>query len=103
MGDRSGHDPPGRHGGRRRSVNVREVLNGILLLAFGATCSFVTILFSCAWLYAIRRNIVLKRQIHSLTDKLAVVQQKYESEVKWRITADRIFGTQPARSVQSTK
>ena len=21
--------PPGRHGGRRRSVNVREVLNGI--------------------------------------------------------------------------
>ena len=25
--------PPGRHGGRRRSVNVREVLNGILLRA----------------------------------------------------------------------
>ena len=23
--------PPGRHGGRRRSVNVREVLNGIFL------------------------------------------------------------------------
>ena len=22
--------PPGRHGGRRRSLNVREVLNGIL-------------------------------------------------------------------------
>jgi len=44
---------------------------------------------------------VLKRQIRSLTDELAVVQQKYESEVKWRMTADRIFGTQPARSVQS--
>ena len=25
--------PPGRHGGRRRSVNVREVLNGDLLRA----------------------------------------------------------------------
>ena len=72
-----------------------------LLLAFGATCSFVTILFFCAWLYAIRRNKVLKRQIHSLTDELAVVQQKYESEVEWRMAADRIFGTQPARSVQS--
>ena len=23
--------PPGRHGGRKRSVNVREVLNGIFL------------------------------------------------------------------------
>jgi hypothetical protein len=72
-----------------------------LLLAFGATCSFVTILFFCAWLSAIRRNKVLKRQIRSLTDELAVVQQKYESEVKWRMTADRVFGKQPARSVQS--
>ena len=72
-----------------------------LLLAFGATCSFVTILFFCAWLCAIRRNKVLKRQFHSLTDELAVVQQKYESEVKWRMTADKIFGTQPARSLQS--
>ena len=72
-----------------------------LLLGFGAICSFATILFFCAWLYAIRRNKVLKRQIHSLTDELAVVQQKYESEVKWRMTADKIFGTEPARSVQS--
>ena len=72
-----------------------------LLLGFGAICSFITILFFCAWLYAIRRNKVLKRQIHSLTDELAVVQQKYESEVKWRMAADRMFGTQPAQSVQS--
>ena len=32
MGARSGHDPSGRHGGRRRSVNVREVLNGIFYI-----------------------------------------------------------------------
>ena len=60
-----------------------------LLLAFGAICSFVTILFFCAWVYAIRRNKVLKRQIRSLTDELAVVQQKYESEVKWQIASDQ--------------
>jgi len=44
---------------------------------------------------------VLKRQIRSLTDELAVVQQKYESEVKWRMAADKNLGTQPARSEQS--
>jgi hypothetical protein len=26
--------PPGRHGGRKRSVNVREVLNGIFYVLF---------------------------------------------------------------------
>ena len=31
--------PPGRHGGRRRSVNVREVLNGI----------FYVLLTGCQW------------------------------------------------------
>jgi hypothetical protein len=72
-----------------------------LLLAFGATCSFVTILLFCSWLYAIRRNKALERQIRSLTDELAVVQQKYESEVKWRMAADKNLGTQPARSEQS--
>lgn len=29
MGDRGADDPASRHGGRKRSVNVREVLNGI--------------------------------------------------------------------------
>jgi len=69
-----------------------------LLVAFGAICSLVSILFLCGWLYAIRRNSALKRQIRSLTNELAVVQQKYESEVAWRMAADRMFGTQPARS-----
>jgi membrane protein implicated in regulation of membrane protease activity len=78
-----------------------RLLSPELLLAFGAISSFVTILFFCTWLYAFRRNKVLKRQIHSLTDELAVVQQKYESEVKWRMAADKIFGTEPARSVHS--
>ena len=78
-----------------------RLLSPDLLLAFGATCSFVTILFFCAWRYAIRRNEALKRQIRSLTDELAVVQQKYESEVAWRMAADRVFGKQPARPVQS--
>jgi len=73
-----------------------------LLLAFGAICSFVTILVSGGWLYAIRRNNALKRQIRSLKDELAIVQQKYESEVTWRMAADRVFGKQPARSVQSS-
>ena len=73
-----------------------------LLLAFGAICSFVTILVFGGWLYAIRRNNALKRQIRSLKDELAIVQQKYESEVTWRMAADRVFGKQPARSVQSS-
>jgi transposase len=31
--------PPGRHGGRRRSVNVREVLNGIFYVLWtGCQC-----------------------------------------------------------------
>jgi hypothetical protein len=71
-----------------------------LLLAFGAICSFVAILFFCAWMYAIRRNNALKRQIRSLTEELAVVQQKYESEVEWRMAADKVFGKQPGQSVQ---
>jgi hypothetical protein len=71
-----------------------------LLAAFGAICSVATILFFCAWLYAIRRNNALKRQVRSLTDELAAVQKKYESEVAWRMAADKVFGKQPARSVQ---
>jgi hypothetical protein len=66
-----------------------------LLLAFGATCSFLTILFVCASLYATRRNKALKGQIRSLTDELAVVQKKYDSEVAWRMAADSMFGKQP--------
>jgi hypothetical protein len=72
-----------------------------LLLAFGAACSFGTILFFCAWLYATRRNKALKRQVRSLTDELGVVQQKYESEVAWRMAADRVLGKQPAGPVQA--
>jgi hypothetical protein len=78
-----------------------RVISPDVLLAFGAACSFVTILFFYAWLCAIRRNKALKREIRSLADELAVVQQKYESEVKWRMAADRVFGKQPVLSVQS--
>jgi hypothetical protein len=78
-----------------------RLLSPDLLLTFGTICSFVIILFFRAWLYAIRRNNALKRQIRSLTDELAVVQQKYEREVAWRMAADRVFGKEPARSVQS--
>jgi hypothetical protein len=73
-----------------------RLLSPDFLLAFGAICSFAATLFFCAWLYAIRRNNALKRQIRSLTDELALVQQKYEKEVAWRMAADRVFGKQPA-------
>ena len=75
--------------------NLR-VLPPDFLLAFGAICSFVAILFFCACVCAIRRNNALKRQVRSLTDELAVVQQKYEKEVAWRMAADRVFDKQPA-------
>ena len=70
------------------------------LLTLGAICALVAFLFLCAWLYAIRRNRVLKRQMRSLKEELAVVQKKYDSEVAWRMAADNVLGKQPARAVQ---
>ena len=76
-------------------LTALRCLSPDFLLAFGATCSLVAILFVRAWLRVIRRNKALKLQIRSLTDELAVVQQKYESEVEWRV-----LGKQPARLEQ---
>ena len=77
-----------------------RLLSPDLLLAFGAICSLAIILFFCAWVYVIRRNNAFKRRIRTLTDELAVVQQKYEEEVSWRRAADRVLGKQPG-SAQS--
>ena len=79
-------------------LNFRALrfLSPDLLLAFGAICSLATILFVCALVYVIRRNNALKRQIRSLTDELAVVQQKYEGEVAWRKAADRANAVKPS-------
>jgi len=82
------------------NLRVLRSLSPDLLLAFGAICALAAILFLCAWVHAIRRNKALKRQIRSLTDELAGVRQKYESEVAWRMAEDRVFRNQPARSVQ---
>jgi len=77
-----------------------QALRFLSPLAFGAICSLAIILVFCAWVYVIRRNNAFKRRIQSLTDELAVVQQKYEGEVSWRKAADRVFGKQPG-SAQS--
>ena len=53
MGDRSGHDPARRHGGRRRSVNVREVLNGI----------FYVLWTGCQW-KALPKDLPPKTKVH---------------------------------------
>src|SRR6185437_9606181 len=45
--------PPGRHGGRRRSVNVREVLNGI----------FYVLWTGCQW-KALPKNLPPKGTVH---------------------------------------
>ena len=61
------------------------------LLAFGATCSLVAILFVRAWLRVIRRNKALKLQIRSLTDELAVVRKNMKAKSNGGCSA------QPAR------
>ena len=45
--------PPGRHGGRRRSVNVREVLNGI----------FYVLWTGCQW-KALPKDLPPKSMVH---------------------------------------
>ena len=45
--------PPGRHGGRRRSVNVREVLNGI----------FYVLWTGCQW-KALPKDLPPKSTVH---------------------------------------
>jgi hypothetical protein len=64
-----------------------------LQVVFGAVCLFVVIFFY-AWLYTKRQNNALKRQLRTLADELAVVRQKYEREVKWRTTAEKVFGSE---------
>ena len=46
--------PPGRHGGRRRSVNVREVLNGI----------FYVLWTGCQW-KALPKDLPPKSTVHN--------------------------------------
>ena len=53
MGDRRADDPAGRHGGRRRSVNVREVLNGI----------FYVLWTGCQW-KALPKDLPPKSTVH---------------------------------------
>ena len=49
--------PPGRHGGRRRSVNVREVLNGI----------FYVLWTGCQW-KALPKDLPPKSTVHDYLD-----------------------------------
>ena len=53
MGDCGGHDPSRRHGGRKRSVNVREVLNGI----------FYVLWTGCQW-KALPKDLPPKSTVH---------------------------------------
>jgi len=49
--------PPGRHGGRKRSVNVREVLNGI----------FYVLWTGCQW-KALPKDLPPKSTVHDYLD-----------------------------------
>ena len=51
--------PPGRHGGRRRSVNVREVLNGI----------FYVLWTGCQW-KALPKDLPPKSTVHDYLESL---------------------------------
>ena len=53
MGHRCADDPAARHGGRKRSVNVHEVLNGI----------FYVLWTGCQW-KALPKDLPPKSQVH---------------------------------------
>ncbi len=66
--------PPARHGGRKRSVNVREVVNGI----------FYVLWTGCQW-KALPKDLPPKSTVHDYLEAL---------ELGWH------FGTHPPRALR---
>jgi transposase len=54
--------PPARHGGRKRSVNVREVLNGI----------FYVLWTGCQW-NALPKDLPPKSTVHDYLQRVPVI------------------------------
>ena len=68
--------PPAKHGGRKRSVNVREVLNGI----------FYVLSTGCQW-NALPKELPPKSTVSSGSSENVLVAG---SPIVWRARADKI-------------
>jgi hypothetical protein len=78
-----------------RSIAAVRSLPQDTLLESWAACVLATIVFLLAWLYVVRRNRALKRRVTGLTEELAITQKAYQTEVKWRQAADKVFDREP--------